>query len=254
MMAICCKGWGRGFIYLTWSFWWVDVVLSMAVCIGISFIMMAHHKPDFQTLTAALLLPIVPNIVVAGTGSLVAEILPNDYHSWTTIVTSYVLWGIGQFFTACVVAIYFMRLSIYHLSPGDVIVSTFIPIAPLGQGGFGIQKLGRMALHRLPKTKAFVALGVGNTRSGEVLYVIGVFLAILMWGFGLIWLAFAIISVVRTKNIPYNLGWWGSIFPLGVLALCTGLLGIDLDSDFFRVSTMVCVVRGMIPFLFADWD
>lgn len=254
MMAICCKSWGHGFIYLTWSFWWVDVVLSVAVCISMSFIVMAHHKPDLQTMTAALLLPIVPTIVAAGSGSILSDVLPNDYHAWTTIVTSYVLWGIGESFTACVVAVYFMRLSLYHLAPGDVIVSAFLPIAPLGQGGFGIQKLGKMALARLPKTKAFVSLGVGATRPGEVLYVLGVFLALLMWGFGLIWLAFAIISVATTRNIPYNLGWWGAIFPLGVLALCSGLLGVDLDSDFFRVSAMVCIVPWIMVFLLADLD
>lgn len=239
MMVYCGKEWGHGLIYLAWAFWWIDAFISMATCITMPFIVMHRHRPGLQNITAALLLPIVPAVVAAATGGIVAEVLPNKAHAFTTLIMSYVLWGIGEFFSACVLALYFHRLTVHSLPPREVIVSVFLPIGPLGQGGFGIQKLGTVALQVLPETQAFSALAGGAVKAGEILYVLGVFMGVVLWGFGLVWLSFALISIVTTRSIPFNMGWWGFTFPLGVLATCTGALAQNLDSDFFKVSTMV---------------
>ena len=85
----------------------------------------------------------------------------------------------------------------------------------------------------------------------EVLYVLGVFMGLVMWGFGLVWLAFALISIATTvpKGLPFNMGWWGFTFPLGVLATCTGALARNLGGEFFGVATMVgigCLKEGYL--------
>lgn len=235
-MIFCCQHWGDWLIYLAWAFWWIDVWLSIATCITMPFIVMHRHRPGLQNITAALLLPIVPAVVAAATGGIIAEVLPNKAHAMTTVITSYVLWGIGESFSACVLALYFHRLTIHSIPPKEVIVSVFLPIGPLGQGGYGIQQLGKVALALVPESNAFGGVAV---RAGEILYVLGVFLAIIMWGFALVWLSFALISIVTMQNFPFNMGWWGFTFPLGVVATCTGALAENLDSDFFKVSTMV---------------
>lgn len=236
MMVLCCQGWGTRFIYLAWAFWWLDAVLSAATCISMPFIVMHRHRPGLENITAALLLPIVPAVVAAASGGLLAEVLPDRGHAMTTVIASYVLWGIGESFSACVLALYFHRLTIHSIPPREVIVSVFLPIGPLGQGGYGIQQLGKVAMELLPETAAFASLGV---RAGEVLYVLGVFLGIMMWGFALVWLSFALISIATMHNFPFNMGWWGFTFPLGVLATCMNALAENLDSEFFKVSTMV---------------
>lgn len=239
MMVFCCKQWGDWLIYLAWAFWWIDVWLSIATCIGMPFIVMHRHRPGLQNVTAALLLPIVPVIVASASGGIVAEALPNKDHAFTTIVTSYILWGIGQSCTVCVLALYFHRLTIHSIPPKEVIVSVFLPIGPLGQGGFGIQQLGKVAANVLPETNAYGAIEKGAIRGAEVLYVLGVFLGMVMWGFGLVWVSFALISIMTVQRFPFNMGWWGFTFPLGVLATCTGSLAQNLQSDFFKVSTMI---------------
>ncbi|CAK7237124.1 Plasma membrane sulfite pump involved in sulfite metabolism [Sporothrix eucalyptigena] len=199
---------------------------------------MHRHRPGLENITAALLLPIVPAVVAAASGGIVAEVLPNKTHAFTTIIASYVLWGIGEAFSACVLALYFHRLTIHSIPPKEVIVSVFLPIGPLGQGGFGIQQLGKVAMDILPQLGAFTSVA---SRAGEMLYVVGVFLALVMWGFALVWLSFALISIVTVtlQHFPFNMGWWGFTFPLGVLATCTGALATNLDSEFFKVSTMI---------------
>ncbi|PNY27301.1 Sulfite efflux pump SSU1 [Tolypocladium capitatum] len=239
MSIFCCAHWGAWLVYLAWALWWIDVLLSMATCISMPFVVMHRHRPGLQGTTAALLLPIVPAVVAAATGGIVAEALPNRGHALTTLVASYVLWGVGETLSGCVLALYFHRLTVHSLPPRDVIVSVFLPVGPLGQGGFGIQQLGRVALKLLPETRVFAAAGLDAARGAEVLYVLGVFLGLVMWGFALVWVAFALISLGTTKSFPFNMGWWGFTFPLGVWATCTSMLAVNLDSDFFKVATTI---------------
>lgn len=253
MMALCIShAWGPAFVYFTWSLWWLDALLSMAVCTSMPFVVMSRHQPSLDAITAALLLPIVPAVVAAASGALVGRVLLDSHlpaYAFTTLVASYVLWGVGISFSACVLALYFLRLTVHSLPPREVIVSVMLPIGPMGQGGFGIQKLGALAVDVLPAHAAnshiFPVLLTGSdtaaaaTAAAQVLYVLGVLFGLLMWATGIVWLAYALSSIATTKSFPFNMGWWGFTFPIGVLATCTGALATNLDSAFFRVFTMM---------------
>lgn len=76
--------------------------------------------------------------------------------------------------------------------------------------------------------------------SGQTAYVMGVFISLLMWSFGLIWLVFALATVLHTSPFPFNMGWWGFTFPLGVYAANTMELGLEMDIMFFKVLGTVC--------------
>lgn len=130
-----------------------------------------------------------------------------------------------------VMAVYFQRLTIHKLPPREVIVSVFLPLGPCGQGGFAIQKLGMVALKAFPLTHT---LNKSTPQPGDILYVVGFLTALIMWGFGLVWLFFAFASISRSK-FPFNMGWWGFTFPLGVYATSTIQMGIELPSAFFRI-------------------
>ncbi|KAL9488690.1 hypothetical protein ACSS6W_000967 [Trichoderma asperelloides] len=239
MMIFSCAQWGPWLVYLAWAFWWIDVLVSFATAISMPFIVMHRHRPGLNETTAALLLPIVPAVVAAATGGIVAEALPSISHAYATLVVSYVLWGIGQALSACVMALYFHRLTVHSLPPREVIVSVFLPVGPLGQGGFGIQQLGRVALKVIPHTEMFHVAGVDPTRGAEFLYFLGIFFGIVMWGFALAWVCFALIILRTTRSFPFNMGWWGFTFPLGVWATCTSALWQNLGSEFFKYITTI---------------
>lgn len=206
---------------------------------------MHHHNLELHRMTAALLFPFVPAVVASSSGGIVAAALPDPTHAATTLVTSYIVWGMGEFFAMIVLAIYFHRLCVHSLPPREAIVSVFLPIGPLGQGGFGIQQLGAVARDLLRETGGSFgskpSSGADPEIVGEVLYALGIFLAFVMWGAGLCWLAFALISIAVTQSFPFNMGWWGFTFPLGVFTTCTGMMAKELDSKFFRVLAMVSV-------------
>lgn len=241
-VLVCVPWWGGASVNVAWAMWWVDVAASVACCVGLPFMMMYVHPTSLSTMTAAWLLPIVAPIVAAASGAVVASVLPNPQHALYTIVTSYVLWGIGVPMAMVTLVIYFHRLAMYKLPPREVIVSVFLPLGPMGQGGYAAIQLGKMALKTFPETKTLHPI------AGEVLYVLGFAVAIVLWGFGLVWLFFAIASISRSK-FPFNMGWWGFTFPIGVFAISTVTLGEELPSAFFRVLGTIFSICVMLLWL-----
>lgn len=189
---------------------------------------MTVHQNKLASMTAVWLLPIVSTIVAAASGGIVADILPDPQHALWTLITSYVLWGTGVPLAMATLVLYFQRLALHSLPPREVIVSVFLPLGPLGQGGFGIMKMGSVAMRIFPMT------GVLTPSAGEILYVVGFLIALVMWGFALTWWFFALASILRSP-FPFNIGWWSFTFPIGVFATATVTLGTEMPSKFFSV-------------------
>ncbi|KAF4964890.1 hypothetical protein FSARC_7235 [Fusarium sarcochroum] len=142
---VCVPLLGDGAAYFAWALWWFDTAVSVAMALCVPFVVMTR-KNDYQlgSMTAGWLLPIVACVVAAATGGIVAEVLPDPRYALWTILVSYVLWGIGVPLACMVIVIYFQRLMLHKLPPKAIIVSVFLPLGPLGQGGYGIQKLGAL--------------------------------------------------------------------------------------------------------------
>lgn len=200
---------------------------------------MTKHQNRHETMTAAWLLPIVTCIVAAASGGVVASVLPHANHALITIITSYVLWGMGVPLALVVLTIYFHRLTIHKLPPQEVIVSVFLPLGPLGQGGYAAMQLGIQASKIFPQTKTL------HPAAGEVLYVLGFMTAMVLWGFGLVWLFLAVASISQRK-FPFNMGWWGFTFPIGVFTMSTITMGQELPLAFFRIVGTVLAVGVMV--------
>ncbi len=152
-------------------------------------------------MTAAWLLPVVAPIVAAATGGIVAEIIPHPQLALITLIVSYVLWGTGVPLALCVLVVYFLRLTTCQLPPREVVVSTFLPLGPLGQGGFGIMQLGKIALIVFKDTDTLSV--VDSNMAGKILYTAGFLIAIIFWGFGLVWLFFALASIATASRFPF---------------------------------------------------
>lgn len=75
--------------------------------------------------------------------------------------------------------------------------------------------------------------------AGDLAYVLGILISLLMWAFGIIWLVFALATIYASSPFPFNMGWWGFTFPLGVYAANTMLLGKVLDLMLFKICGTV---------------
>eukprot|EP00878_Enallax_costatus_P012147 GHUV01012684.1.p2 GENE.GHUV01012684.1~~GHUV01012684.1.p2 ORF type:complete len:232 (+),score=16.24 GHUV01012684.1:2542-3237(+) len=67
--------------------------------------------------------------------------------------------------------------------------------------------------------------------------------AMFLWGFATWWLLLAVCSISATirHGIPFNLGWWGLVFPLGVYTGSTIKLGLVVHSMVFTVLGAIAV-------------
>lgn len=226
---ICVPVWGSWATSLAWALWWVDAAIAAATCLYLPFVIMHKQESELSKITATWLLPVVATIVASASGGIVAEVLPNPEHRLWTIIASYILWGTGFPLAMVVLVLYFHRLAFYKLPPREVIVSVFLPLGPLGQGSFALMQLGIVAKETFPVT------GTIDPQAGTVFFNLGVALGLVIWGYGLVWLFFAIASISRHGKFPFNVGWWGFTFPLGVYSTSTTKLGRVLPSPFFKV-------------------
>lgn len=102
-----------------------------------------------------------------------------------------------------------------------------------------VMKLGQGARDIFPITHTL------EQPSGPTFYAIGFLVALILWAFGLVWLFFALASILYSRKFPFNIGWWGFTFPLGVFATSTCEMANELPSEFFAVL-------GTVSFLSLD--
>ncbi|PVV04401.1 hypothetical protein BB560_001102 [Smittium megazygosporum] len=222
-----------GFHFAAMVLWWIDVFLMLLCVFVVVTYMSVIHKYNFENVLATWLLPIIPAVVAAGSGAVVAG-SQTGLTAKIIIIISYMIWGIGIPLSFCILAIYFSRIVLYGLPKPDIIISTMLPLGPMGQGCFGIVSLGS-ASYQLTSSSSTQSLRL----FGETAYGGGIVVGLILWGFGFFWLVMSIISMVYTfivtKQTRFNLGWWGLIFPLGVFISGTESLAHALDSNFFRI-------------------
>ena len=200
---------------------------------------MSVHKGEISSVTTIWLLPIVPAVICSATGAMVAGELNNSAHALWTLVVSYVLWGIGLPLAMFTLVLYYYRLTIHNIPAPALISSAFLPLGPLGEGGFAIMKMGQVSLTIFSATDTFIP------DSGKIVYTSGFLTALLLWGFGLAWLSWAMMSFVRPTT-EFNMGWWSIVFATGVFAGSTITLGQEMNSRFFNVLGTVsfpCLLR-----------
>jgi tellurite resistance protein TehA-like permease len=87
-------------------------------------------------MTALYLIPIVAVVIAATTGSLVASVLEDHSNQLTTVLISYMLWGLGSPLSWIVLTIYFLRMMTQKPLQREIIVSLLLPVGPLGLSGF----------------------------------------------------------------------------------------------------------------------
>ena len=87
-------------------------------------------------MTALWLLPVLPAVIVSASGGLIASVLTNPQHQLWTLIISYVLWGCSVPLAMVILVLYFLRLMVHEPPPKEVIVTVFLPVGPLGLGGY----------------------------------------------------------------------------------------------------------------------
>jgi len=230
--------WGDGVIHVAEVLWWLDVAMSLACGVLIPYMMFTRQEHSIDQMTAVWLLPVVAAEVAAASGGLLAPHLADAHSQLVVLVTSYVLWAFSLPVAFSILTILLLRMALHKLPHENMAASSWLALGPIGTGALGMLLMGADA----PAIFAANSLpGIGEIAEG-----LGLVAGITLWGFGLWWMLIALLITVRylRAGIPFNLGWWGFTFPLGVYSLTTLKLASTLNLTFF--SIFGCVLVAML--------
>jgi tellurite resistance protein TehA-like permease len=172
-------------------------------------------------MTAVWLLPVITLIVASSSGGILALALLDisHYHALITLTVSAAMVSIGLALAFMILTAYLFRL-IKHGVPQDAtVISTFIPLGPMGQGGYSILLLGQGFRCVFPLSNHSQVLT--DPRTGETLNVLCVASGFVLWSLATMWLLYALLAVGEVTNpwnggmqrFPFKLPVWGLIFP-----------------------------------------
>ncbi len=235
--------WGEGVVQLAEVLWWLDVAMSLACGVLIPYMMFTRQEHSIDQMTAVWLLPVVAAEVAAASGGLLAPHLLDAHSQLVVLITSYVLWAFSLPVAFSILTILLLRMALHKLPHENMAASSWLALGPIGTGALGMLLLGADA------PAIFAANGLPGI--GEIAAGLGLVAGITLWGLGLWWMLIAILITLRymRAGIPFNLGWWGFTFPLGVYSLATLKLASTLELTFFSVFGSVLVVALAVMWL-----
>ncbi|PTT31639.1 TDT family transporter [Pseudomonas sp. HMWF021] len=235
--------WGDGVIHLAEMLWWLDVAMSLACGVLIPYMMFTRQEHSIDQMTAVWLLPVVAAEVAAASGGLLAPHLADAHAQLVVLTTSYVLWAFSLPVAFSILTILLLRMALHKLPHENMAASSWLALGPIGTGALGMLLLGADA------PAIFAANGLPGI--GEIAAGLGLVAGITLWGFGLWWMLMALLITARylRDGIPFNLGWWGFTFPLGVYSLATLKLASTLNLGFFSVVGCVLVTLLAVMWL-----
>ena len=239
--------WGEGVLSLVEVLWWIDVAMSLACGVLIPYLMFTRQEHRIDQMTAVWLLPVVAAEVAAASGGLLAPHLGDAHSQLVILVTSYILWAFSLPVAFSILTILLLRMALHKLPHENMAASSWLALGPIGTGALGMLLLGGDA------PMIFAANGLPGM--GEVASGLGLVTGITLWGFGFWWMLMALLITARylREGIPFNLGWWGFTFPLGVYALTTLKLASLLGLAFFSVFGCGLVALLVVIWLIVGW-
>ncbi|KAH8918248.1 C4-dicarboxylate transporter/malic acid transport protein [Atractiella rhizophila] len=253
---------------VTSTLWWIAGTLAVLTVVGVPFFMSTRqsHKPE--GMTALWLLPIVPPITIAASGSGIIPALHAEGHATYALVillASYAVLGIGLLLAYSILTLYFQRLAHHHLPAPSLLLTVFLPLGPCGQGGFSLLRLGKDAASLFAENS-----DEGLRELGKAMYGAGAVLSLLFWGLGMWWFALAAATLLPRflwgaegegrecvggaegkggrSGIEFSIGWWSFTFPIGSMTLLTFGLGDTFKSPFF--NALGTIMTATVGFFF----
>jgi C4-dicarboxylate transporter/malic acid transport protein len=214
-LAFGIAHWGDAAVAIAQTLWWIDMALAVACGVLIPFLMFTQQMHSIEKMTAVWLLPVVAAEVTAASAGLLVPHLADPGAALRMLVLGYALWAFSVPLAMSILVILVLRLVLHKLPHRDMAASGWLSLGPLGTGALGLLLLGGDA------PRVFAAVGMAGV--GEAAAALGLVGGIILWGYGAWWLILAVLTTGRylREGMPFNIGWWGFTFPLGVYAVAT---------------------------------
>lgn len=231
---------GKEALDIAFILWWIDAFLAASVGWLVPYFMFTVQKHDkLENMTAVWLLPIVASEVAASAGGMLAPHF-SGITAQAIVVISYVLWAFSVPLALSILVILFLRLVLHKLPHRAMAVTSWLTLGPLGTGALGLLLLGNAS-----KT-AFA--GTNFVHVADFLSSFGFITGLLLWGYGLWWYVMAWLITIKffKEGLPFNMGWWGFTFPVGVFTAATLQLWHVTGYEAFRILGILFSIQLMV--------
>lgn len=219
--------------------WILNAVVMLGSVFVIPFLMFISHNHALSKMTGAWLMPIVPAEVTAASSGLLIPHVASLALRQDLFIGTIVLWAFSVPLAFFLLGVLFLRMAVHKLPPADLAVSIWITLGTLGTGIMGLMLLAKDA-----PLIAIPAWAAGLTGAAT-------FAAVVLWGLGLWWFVLSSLITghyVWRRSLPFNLGWWGLTFPIGVYTAGTDLLYHAWGTPIFGWAS-----RGLFGLLVIFW-
>ncbi|APZ42251.1 TDT family transporter [Acidihalobacter ferrooxydans] len=223
-------------VWLAQDLWWLDAALAAGCGWLVPYLMFTRQQHSLEGMTAVWLLPIVASEVTASSGGYLAPHLPLAA-ARTVIALSYALWAFSVPLALGIVAVVFLRLVLHKLPDRAMAASSWLVLGPLGTGALALLVLGEAA--------GPVFAGTPLAAAASFARPFGVIAGAMLWAYGAWWWAMAWLFTLRyiRRGLPFNMGWWGFTFPLGVYTAATLVLAQQSAMVALKVYGALLVVQ-----------
>ena len=222
--------------------WRIDVLLAIACGLVVPLLMFTRQDHGIERMTAVWLLPIVPSEVAAASGGLLIPHLVDPAVRLDVLITSYVLWALSVPLALSILTVLVLRMALHKLPEAGMAATSWLALGPIGTGALALLALGEAAPDVLSQNglASYAVAFRGASLLG----------GLLLWGYGLWWLTMAALITVRQLRVglPFNLGWWGYTFPLGVFTLATLKL-----AHLLPIRALMTMGQSLIAILAVIW-
>lgn len=213
---------------IDWTLWIIGTATGLACAALVPYVAFTRHHNGPDSAFGGWLMPVVPPMVSATTGALLAQHLAPGQLRETLVALCYSMFGLSLFASVIVIALVWGRLVQHGVGAAAAAPTLWILLGPLGQSIAAANGLANAVPARFTAAASDFALLYG----------------LATWGFALLWMGVAAAITVRTVRLgmPFGLTWWSFTFPVGTVVLGTSALAARTGLDLFAWSAVALYV------------
>jgi C4-dicarboxylate transporter/malic acid transport protein len=212
-------------------------LLALVAAVGFTYVLFSGDGLATESVNGGWFIPPVVVIIIPVT---LVPLLPHVGASAgrLLLLAGYAGLGIGLFLFLLIAAVLVGRLVFHPLPPAPVAPSLWIGLGPIGVGSLALLQL------------AAAGRPYWGSQAAAV-HAVSTLAAATLWGFGLWWLATAMLLLaryLRRGGLAYGVGLWAFTFPLGAYTAATLQLARS-----WPTHPLEWVAAGLFVLLVAFW-
>jgi C4-dicarboxylate transporter/malic acid transport protein len=219
----------RAAVDIDWVLWFAGTATGLVCAVTVPYLVFTSHDVRPDGAFGGWLMPIVPPMVSAATGSLLLPHVPAGQLRSTMLLGCYAMFGMSLLASVVVITLLWQRLTVHKVGPARLVPTLWIVLGPLGQSITAANLLGGNAHLALPAPYS------------TALAAFGVVYGLPVWGFALLWACLATAITIRAarQHLPFSLTWWSFTFAIGTYVTGTTGLATHTGATLFRTTSTI---------------